>query len=242
MSTKKVRPNAENAMKHGAYARAVLLPHESRRDYEQLVSETRSEWCPSGPTEENLVARLIDLMWRQRRLQRHDDQLLQAHIDKIHEHNRVVPIRVELQALAPEFAEACTVEQVEKLLAKHPYGGVIPLWVPRPKESEKEASRGPQISEHLKKMEVGSLVEGPSEILTYVDPFKLGMQEDRMGRLDERILQVTKRLVQIKASKELFRHRADQAKLVSVNDKVQRAVTIDHKRGNDNNFPASSSK
>jgi len=52
MSAKKARPKSENAMKHGAYARAVLLPHESRRDYEQLVAEARSEWCPSGPTEE----------------------------------------------------------------------------------------------------------------------------------------------------------------------------------------------
>jgi len=190
----------------------------------------------------NLVNRLIDLMWRQRRLQRHDDQILQAQIDHVHEHNRAVPIRVELQALAPEFAEANTVEQVEKLLAKHAYGEVIASWVPRPKESEKEASWGPAISEHLKKMKVGSIVEGPSEILTYVDPFKLELQEDRMGRLDERILQVTKRLVQIKASKELFRDRRDPAKLVSVNDKPRPAVTIDHERGSDKSVSASSSK
>ncbi|MGY4364279.1 hypothetical protein ACVW1A_000344, partial [Bradyrhizobium sp. LB1.3] len=62
MSPKKTR--STNALKHGAYSHAVLLPHESRREYKRFVAEVVAEWCPNGPTEQMLVDRLIDLMWR----------------------------------------------------------------------------------------------------------------------------------------------------------------------------------
>lgn len=101
---------------------------------------------------------------------------------------------------------------------------------------------GAAIAEHLKKMQVGSIVEGPSEILTYVDPFKLELQEDRMTRLDEEILKLTKRLVQVKASKELLRPRNDPAQLAAVNEKPRSALTIDHQADTGTTDPASTSK
>ncbi|MGY4509084.1 hypothetical protein ACVIN2_002538 [Bradyrhizobium sp. USDA 3650] len=130
-SAKKFRPKSESALKHGAYARAVLLPHESRRDYGRLVAETRIEWSPSRPTEEHLVARLIDKLWRLERLRRYEDQLLQRRIEHVQEQNSIVPVRGKLKALGPEFVGASTTDQVEQLLAKHgEYGKVIASWVP----------------------------------------------------------------------------------------------------------------
>ncbi|MBR0779045.1 hypothetical protein JQ625_29850 [Bradyrhizobium diazoefficiens] len=227
MTANKSRAKSENALKHGAYARAVLLPHESRRDHDQLVAETRQEWCPNGPTEEVLVDRLVDLMWRQKRLRHYDQQMLQLQIDRIQVQNQAVPIRVEIKALAPEFAGATTAEEVEKLLAKQgDYGSIIASWVPRPKEIEKESSWGAAIADHLSKMNVGSIVEGPPEITAYVDHYQLEMQDERMERLDERILQVTKRLVQIKASKALFRTRPDPETLFPLNARPRPATAI----------------
>ena len=226
MSAKRTR--STNALQHGAYSRAVLLPHESRREYNQLVSEARAEWCPSGPTEEMLVDRLIDLMWRLKRVRDHDDQLLQAHIDRVQACNDQVPLRAALQAMAPEFALADTVKKVEALLKKHKsYAKVIVHWVPRPTDAGSEATWGAAISEHLKNLKVGEVVDGPSAITTFVDPFKVEMQEDRMGRLDDRILTITKRLVQVKASKELLGPRKVPPKMVGVSA-ARSSLTIDN--------------
>jgi hypothetical protein len=230
MAAKKSREKSANATKHGAYASAVLLPHENPREYARLVIEMRREWQPIGPTEEGLVDRLIDLQWRQKRLRKYEQQLLQARIEDVQKQNQFVPLRADIKALAREFAGATTVDEVEKLLAKHGMKGeIITVWVPKPNESEKQAEWGTAIAEHLKKMDVGTIVEGPSEITTYVDPWKLELQEDRMERLDERILQVTKRLVQIKASKELFRTRPDPERLIPVNKPSRLAATVDQK-------------
>lgn len=156
-------------------------------------------------------------MWRLKRVRQHDDQLLQAHIDRVQAYNDQVPLRAALQAMAPEFALADTVKKVEVLLKKHKsYANVIVHWVPRPTDAGNEAPWGAAISEHLKNLKVGEVVEGPSEITTFVDPFKVELQEDRMGRLDDRILTVTKRLVQVKASKELLGSRKVPPKMVSV--------------------------
>ncbi|OSJ14121.1 hypothetical protein BST63_17995 [Bradyrhizobium canariense] len=178
-----------------------------------------------------LVGRLIDLMWRQKRVRQHDDQLLQAHIDSVQASNDRVPLRAALQAMAPEFALADTVKKVETLLKKHKhYAKVIVHWVPRPTDAEKEATWGAAISEYLKNLKVGEVVEGPSEITTFVDPFKVELQEDRMGRLDDRILTVTKRLVQVKASKDLLAPRNVPPKMVGVNapSAASPGLTIDN--------------
>ncbi|MCK1438315.1 hypothetical protein [Bradyrhizobium sp. 15] len=229
MSPKRTR--STNALKHGAYSQAVLLPHESRREYKRFVAEVVAEWCPNGPTEEMLVDRLIDLMWRQKRVKRHDDQLLQAHIDSVQTYNHSLPLRAALQAMAPEFALANTVEKVEKLLKKYKiYADFVVHWVPRPADAEKEASWGTAISERLKKLDVSQVVEGPSEVTTFVNPTKIELQEDRMGRLDERILTVTKRLVQVKASKELLGTHKVVPKMLTVQAPraTNSSVTIDH--------------
>jgi hypothetical protein len=144
-------------------------------------------------------------MWRQKRLRQYDEQTLQAQVEGVQLTRMRAPARAAIKALAPEFASANSVEKVEQLLKKHKaFAAVIETWVPRPVEVQNEGSWGPAIADHLKKLEVGEFFEGPAEVLNYIDPIKLEMQEDRMARLDERILAIVKRLAQVKATKALF--------------------------------------
>lgn len=226
-------PRSKNAFKHGAYSREVLLPHESRRDYNQLLADTRAEWSPDGPTEELLVGRLVDLMWRQMRVKRYEDAHLQRRIEIVRQNNDGVPARAALQAMAPEFAQADTPEKVDKLLKKYkPYARTIVTWIPRPTDSEKEAGWGAAIGEYLKNLKVGEVIEGPSEVTTFVDPFDIEVQEDRMGRLDERISQLIKRLVQIKASKQMFGARNGLSKMIPARSPglAGRGPVVEHER------------
>jgi len=57
-----------NATKHGIFSSVVVLPGESRADYESLLSALCSSFDPVGSFEEMLVEKLATLLWRQRRL------------------------------------------------------------------------------------------------------------------------------------------------------------------------------
>jgi hypothetical protein len=66
-STKYKRPNA---LKHGVYATAVLIPGENRKEFEDLLAELLDEYKPSGPSLRHAVHCLADSMWRLRRLKK----------------------------------------------------------------------------------------------------------------------------------------------------------------------------
>ncbi len=53
-----------NALRHGIYARDVVLPGEDRQAYQTMLDELRADLCPEGPVENGLVARIADLWWR----------------------------------------------------------------------------------------------------------------------------------------------------------------------------------
>jgi len=65
-------PAAKNAIKHGLYARDLVLPWEDANEFEELHREYREEFNPNGRFEEDLVGQIAQLQWRKRRLsQRH---------------------------------------------------------------------------------------------------------------------------------------------------------------------------
>src|ERR1700687_6304126 len=76
-----------NALKHGANAKEVMLWSEKYEDYELLRAELHLEFAPSGSTEEYLVRTLLDLRWRRRRLECHEQITIQKRLDKIREEN-----------------------------------------------------------------------------------------------------------------------------------------------------------
>jgi len=61
---KRKRPNA---LKHGLFSDAVLIPGEDSREYMQLLAELMDEYKPTGPTLRDEVIELANLMWKRRR-------------------------------------------------------------------------------------------------------------------------------------------------------------------------------
>ena len=61
------RPNAQ---KHGVFSACPTIPGEDPREFQELHSALIDEWQPAGPSEEDAVLSLADLMWRKRRAQR----------------------------------------------------------------------------------------------------------------------------------------------------------------------------
>jgi hypothetical protein len=59
-----------NALRHGLLARDVVLPGEDADAFEDLWNRVRTDLSPVGPLEELLVAHIVNLMWRLRRLGR----------------------------------------------------------------------------------------------------------------------------------------------------------------------------
>ena len=66
-SAKYKRPNA---LKHGVYATAALIPGENRTEFEELLAELLDEYKPLGPSLRHAVHCLADPMWRLRRLKK----------------------------------------------------------------------------------------------------------------------------------------------------------------------------
>src|SRR5215217_2320315 len=59
-----------NATKHGLLSQEVLLPGEDEEALKELAKRLRAELQPVGEMESLLVERIIDAVWRLRRLSR----------------------------------------------------------------------------------------------------------------------------------------------------------------------------
>src|SRR3974377_2347583 len=64
-----------NALRHGVLARDVVLPGEDADAFEDLWNQVRANFSPVGPIEEFLVDRVVNSMWRLRRLVRAETAL-----------------------------------------------------------------------------------------------------------------------------------------------------------------------
>ena len=52
------------ALKHGLYARDVVLPGENQQAYDTMLAKLRDDFEPRGGAEDALVKRLVDIWWR----------------------------------------------------------------------------------------------------------------------------------------------------------------------------------
>ena len=67
-TTRGKRRSSANSLKHGIFAKAIVLKGESRKEYELLLTGLLDDWQPIGMMEETLVEKLSVLFWRYRRL------------------------------------------------------------------------------------------------------------------------------------------------------------------------------
>jgi hypothetical protein len=83
MPREKKRPI--NALKHGAFAKAAILPGENQQEFDELHSALTDEWARCGPTEAEAVLSLAKCIWRKRRVQNFlRTQALECRVDPNH--------------------------------------------------------------------------------------------------------------------------------------------------------------
>jgi len=217
------KDRSKNALKHGAFSRELILPGESRKEYERLLSELEAEYSPSGPSETYLVNHLASLLWRERRLQVYRQAMLEQRVRTIESNNAARHRRGALKLLAPQLAAATTAKEVEAILASRYFTpAAITSDVPQP-PPDQEANWGPAIAEHLNKMEVAKQLHGIDAFmhaLDYaLDPREMERELLQENRLHEEIDKTIKRLAQVKGYKKLglvARVDVDTSKLIDV--------------------------
>ena len=60
--------SSANAVRHGILSRHLILPGESREEFDELLSLLLAEQKPVGTLESAIVERMAIALWRQRRL------------------------------------------------------------------------------------------------------------------------------------------------------------------------------
>jgi hypothetical protein len=76
-----------NPLRHGLLARDVVLPGEDTDAFEELWNRVRADLSPMGPIEELLADRVVNALWRLRRLARAETALFnwRAYVLKAHQ-------------------------------------------------------------------------------------------------------------------------------------------------------------
>lgn len=57
-----------NAVTHGILSKELVLPHESKTEYEELLSQYMTDFAPQTATERTLVEELTAIVWRKKRI------------------------------------------------------------------------------------------------------------------------------------------------------------------------------
>ena len=61
----------KNALSHGLYSKYVILPGETKSDFEALLEDLFSDWKPNGRSEKEAVFDLAYLTWLKQRLRKY---------------------------------------------------------------------------------------------------------------------------------------------------------------------------
>jgi hypothetical protein len=202
----KKQKKKQNALKHGAYSRELMLPGEKMSDYKQLRADLYEEHMPDGRTEHLVVDELVDLYWRKQRIDRYVRLVLKQRVDGVHQKSEGARHRKNLKNLASEFSCAETFEAVEQILSMLSpyYVSIIKYWVPLEK-CEDPARWGAAIGEHLSNLKPGDQWDDSDKFMAVVDLYMIEIELDRSDRLGDKIDRTIKRLVQIKLAKQISR-------------------------------------
>jgi len=82
-----------NAVRHGLLTRDVVLPEEDANAFEDLFNQVRTNLSPVGPIEEFLADRVVNAMWRLRRLERAETALFHVRIHRLKTYQLAAEVR-----------------------------------------------------------------------------------------------------------------------------------------------------
>jgi hypothetical protein len=238
------RPNAQ---KHGAFSMCPTIPGEDPREFQELHWALIDEWQPSGPSEEDAVFSLADLMWRKRRAQRF---LRTKLIESTHDPRSptfdkrrgfelfILCLRfdpeVAFERMASRLLTAATVSHLEQKFRRSNYRST-PEWaeaviteiksnlIPAAPPSLEATEPGEgDLPEPLRQMAVGWKVN--ASIQNAKEDFEADL--NLRQRLDAMIHRQFKHLIQLKAMKQMLRQTSaarddEQPKRITARDGLQ---------------------
>jgi hypothetical protein len=214
---RKFKRKHPNAQKHAVFSKFLILPGENPREFQKLMEELAEEWQPEGKTEADAVLEIAKGIWLKRRVQ------LFLKIEGIknagNPDHPSYDERIGLHAFlayAERFPESAFLHG-----ARYLRKGLLDALVKKYPRSEVTSNE--EWFTELKK-EITSLF--PLYDHAYSDEFHLGLMNaaatfsgdlfERAIMLDERlnaaIDRATKRLIQIKAMKQMLGHAPKKPK------------------------------
>jgi len=227
-----------NAITHGAFSSILILPWESKAEFAELYDELIDEWKPVGRTEHDAVLSIAKGIWRKRRMQAFLENELEQHsCDPNHvAYNEVEMLRALYTAIETKP------DTFETWLRGLPTQKADDLRRKFPRKDFQSASDWVKAVQHEIKsnllpaaIPIENLV-GPSASVLFRDEaieHDIGVEE----RIDAMIDRAVKRLVQIKAMKQMLGsstiENRDQVKSKrSSNGKSNGSVSRDNSRMN----------
>ena len=97
-----------NALKHGLYAKAILLSHENRSQYDDLHRGLHRDLAPNGTLEDVVVEKIATILWRHRRLLQAESAIVQENIEAQEAENARLSREISLTQKYSEKAQAET--------------------------------------------------------------------------------------------------------------------------------------
>jgi hypothetical protein len=110
-----------NALRHGLLTRDVVLPEEDADAFEELFNQVRANLSPVGPIEEFLADRVVNAMWRLRRLERAETALLHSRIHEL----KADRLAMNLYVYFADFSLPTVMNKAAHTVASEALGRVI---------------------------------------------------------------------------------------------------------------------
>ncbi|MBL8212943.1 MAG: hypothetical protein JNK87_19665 [Bryobacterales bacterium] len=76
------KKSAANSFKHGLYARDIVLATEKQSEYDDLQQAFLESFAPANLEEHELVIDMVNARWRMRRVERHEQGLLNLEMSR----------------------------------------------------------------------------------------------------------------------------------------------------------------
>jgi len=205
-----------NAITHGAYAKDLLLPNESREQFELLHQGLIEEWNPTGTLENDTVLTLAKCIWQKRRIEGfYREEALDSRYQNAYEMKLVFYI-------ADEMEDAETLEQATRWISILPeeYGKWVEETVPR---SSFDDDKSWIAAVTLKILRIAgereriarTRIDLTGQTHRSANLRELTAKEIALDeRLDAQIDRAFKRLAQLKTFKQIVAEQASRAKII----------------------------
>jgi hypothetical protein len=197
-----------NAVKHGVFTQMTILPGEDVREFAKLRMDLIEEWNPTGPTEQDAVLTLAKGFWRKGRIQGFLlGKAVACSFDPTHPaYNEVSALRdfCGLLEIAPDLLDK-RLYMLSEDVRRH-----LEIEVP-PKNFTSISARARAIQKEITSVLLPALerVEKPVEVCLSESAEIVSMEDFQHEialeeRIDAMIDRATKRLIQIKAMKQML--------------------------------------